>query len=105
VRSSSTSLGGRAYSNFGMKDRLPTSIPPAEAIYTCKEEPSTKPWRAREAERLLLGGPADEAAFRRSAEAEMAAAAVRQGNAFKVALAISTIVATLRELSKEAAPR
>ena len=64
-----------------------------------------KPWRAREAERLLVGGPADEAAFRRAAEAELAPAAVRQGNAFKVALARSTIVATLRELSKEGALR
>src|SRR5918999_2629714 len=64
-----------------------------------------KPWRAHEAERLLLGGPADEAAFRRAAEAELAPADVRQGNAFKVTLARSTIVATLRELSKEGALR
>jgi xanthine dehydrogenase YagS FAD-binding subunit len=64
-----------------------------------------KPWRAREAERLLVGGPADEAAFRRAAEAELASAAVRQGNAFKVTLARSTIVATLRELSKAGALR
>ena len=64
-----------------------------------------KPWRAREAERLLVAGPADEAAFRRAAEAELASAAVRQGNAFKVALARSTIVATLRELSTEGALR
>jgi xanthine dehydrogenase YagS FAD-binding subunit len=64
-----------------------------------------KPWRAREAERLLVGGPADEAAFGRAAEAELASAAVRQGNAFKVALARSTIVATLRELSTEGALR
>ena len=64
-----------------------------------------KPWRAREAERLLLGGPADEAAFRRAAEAELDAADTRQGNAFKVGLAVSTIVATLRELSQEGAVR
>src|ERR687896_764547 len=64
-----------------------------------------KPWRAREAEGLLVGGPADEAAFGRAAEAELASAAVRKGNAFKVALARSTIVATLRELSKEGALR
>jgi xanthine dehydrogenase YagS FAD-binding subunit len=64
-----------------------------------------KPWRAREAERLLLGGPADEAAFRRAAEAELAAATVRQGNAFKVTLAVSTVVAVLRELSSEGALR
>jgi len=59
-----------------------------------------KPWRAREAERILLGGPADEAAFRRAAEAELAAATVRAGNAFKSALAVATITATLRELSE-----
>ncbi|WP_433438432.1 FAD binding domain-containing protein [Nonomuraea sp. CA-141351] len=62
-----------------------------------------KPWRAAEAERLLLGGPADEAAFRRAAEAELASAAVREGNAFKTRLAVATIVATLRELSTEGA--
>ena len=60
-----------------------------------------KPWRAREAERLLIAGPADEAAFHRAAKAELASANVKQGNAFKVALATSTIVATLRELSNE----
>ncbi|MGW0486133.1 MULTISPECIES: FAD binding domain-containing protein [Nonomuraea] len=62
-----------------------------------------KPWRAREAERLLTGGPADDAAFRRAAEAEFASATVRQGNAFKTTLAVSTIVATLRELNEGAA--
>ena len=64
-----------------------------------------KPWRAREAERLLVGGPADEASFRRAAEAELAAATVRPDNAFKVALAASTVVATLRTLSTEGASR
>ena len=64
-----------------------------------------KPWRAREAERLLVGGPADEASFRRAAEAELAAATVRQDNAFKVALAAATVVATLRTLSTEGASR
>ncbi|MDI2035637.1 FAD binding domain-containing protein [Paenarthrobacter nitroguajacolicus] len=63
----------------------------------------TKPWRAYEAERLLLGGPADEQAYRRAAEAELAAATVRAGNAFKVTLAEATIVAVLRDLSKAGA--
>ncbi|MEV0384314.1 xanthine dehydrogenase family protein subunit M [Nonomuraea sp. NPDC050643] len=58
-----------------------------------------KPWRAREAERILLGGPATEAEFRRAAEAELAPATVRPANAFKVNLARATIVATLRELT------
>ncbi|MFG2078168.1 FAD binding domain-containing protein [Nonomuraea maritima] len=60
-----------------------------------------KPWRARAAEEALLGGAADEAAFRRAAEAELAAATVRPGNAFKTALATATIAATLRELARE----
>ncbi|MGH3094893.1 MAG: FAD binding domain-containing protein, partial [Streptosporangiales bacterium] len=64
-----------------------------------------KPWRAGEAERLLAGGPTDDAAFRRAAEAELAPAAIQPGNAFKVALATSTIVATLRELSEEGGRR
>jgi xanthine dehydrogenase YagS FAD-binding subunit len=58
-----------------------------------------KPWRAREAERLLLGGPAEELAYRRAAESELATATVRAGNAFKVRLAENTVVAVLRELS------
>lgn len=66
---------------------------------------ATKPWRAREAERLLTGGPADEDAFRRAAEAELAAATVRPANAFKAGLARSTIVATLRELTTEGTAR
>ena len=64
-----------------------------------------KPWRAWEAERQLVGGPADESAFRRAAEAELAGAAVRSGNAFKVALATATIVATLRDLTGEVTAR
>lgn len=62
---------------------------------------ATKPWRARAAERLLSGAPADESVFRRAAEVELAAATVRQGNAFKATLATSTIVAVLRELSRQ----
>ncbi|MBF8189260.1 xanthine dehydrogenase family protein subunit M [Nonomuraea sp. K274] len=57
------------------------------------------PWRAHEAERILLGGPATEEAFARAAEAELAPATVQPGNAFKTGLARATIVATLRELN------
>src|SRR3954447_8227432 len=46
----------------------------------------TKPWRARRAEASLLGGPADEASFRRAAAAELEGAVVRAHNAFKVEL-------------------
>jgi xanthine dehydrogenase YagS FAD-binding subunit len=60
---------------------------------------AAKPWRATEAERILTGGPATEESFDRAAQAELAPAAVRPGNAFKVRLARATIVATLRELN------
>jgi xanthine dehydrogenase YagS FAD-binding subunit len=52
----------------------------------------TKPWRARRAEAALLGGPADPAAFRRAADAELEAAVVREHNAIKVELARRAIV-------------
>jgi xanthine dehydrogenase YagS FAD-binding subunit len=52
----------------------------------------TKPWRARRAEAALVGQPADEASFRRAAEAELADAVVREHNAFKVELAQRAIV-------------
>ncbi|MET9910979.1 xanthine dehydrogenase family protein subunit M [Streptomyces sp. NPDC006476] len=61
----------------------------------------TKPWRATEAERVLLGEPATEEAFRRAAEAELAAAEGGPENAFKIELARRTIVATLRQLLTE----
>ena len=52
----------------------------------------TKPWRARRAEAALVGGPANEAAFRRAAAAELEGAVVREHNAFKVELAQRAIV-------------
>ncbi|NUT47580.1 MAG: xanthine dehydrogenase family protein subunit M [Saccharothrix sp.] len=60
-----------------------------------------KPWRARRAEDLLLGQPADETAFRRAAEAELAAAAPLPGNDFKVPLTRNLVVSALRELTRE----
>jgi xanthine dehydrogenase YagS FAD-binding subunit len=61
----------------------------------------TKPWRAFEAERVLLGGPATEDAFGRAADAELAAAVGGPQNAFKIELARRTVVATLRHLLSE----
>jgi xanthine dehydrogenase YagS FAD-binding subunit len=58
----------------------------------------TKPWRAHEAEQILLGAPATEETFRRAAEAELAAATGLSGNSFKIDLARRTIVAVLRRL-------
>ncbi|MFF0160314.1 FAD binding domain-containing protein [Streptomyces sp. NPDC005263] len=59
----------------------------------------TKPWRAARAEHALLGRPATEEAFRRAAEAELAAAVGGPQNTFKIELAQRTIVATLRQLT------
>lgn len=58
-----------------------------------------KPWRARAAEASLQGAIASEANFRAAAEAELAEARGRPGNAFKIELARRAIVATLTELA------
>ena len=59
---------------------------------------ATKPWRAYEAERVLLGAAATEETFRRAAAAELSAATGLSGNTFKIDLAQRTIVAVLRQL-------
>jgi xanthine dehydrogenase YagS FAD-binding subunit len=46
-----------------------------------------KPWRAREAEQVLTGAPADASIFGRAAEAALAAAKPSGDNAFKIELA------------------
>jgi xanthine dehydrogenase YagS FAD-binding subunit len=57
----------------------------------------TKPWRARRAEAQLVGGPADEASFRRAAATELEDAVVREHNAFKVQLAQRAVVRALTQ--------
>jgi xanthine dehydrogenase YagS FAD-binding subunit len=52
----------------------------------------TKPWRARRAEAELLGGPACAESFASAAAAELAAAEIREHNAFKVELAKRAVV-------------
>lgn len=59
---------------------------------------AAKPWRAREAERILSGAPATDESFHRAAEAELAPATTQADNTFKIDLARRTIVATLRRL-------
>jgi xanthine dehydrogenase YagS FAD-binding subunit len=59
----------------------------------------TKPWRARRAEQSLLGQPAAEASFAEAAQEELAAAAPRPLNAFKVELARRAIVRALMTLT------
>lgn len=58
----------------------------------------TTPWRAHEAERLLLGSPATPESFTRAAAAELAPAVGRRDNTFKIELARRAIVATLTDL-------
>jgi xanthine dehydrogenase YagS FAD-binding subunit len=55
----------------------------------------TKPWRSREAEAALVGKLAGGSAYRQAAEAALAGAAPRSGNAFKVVLAQRTLVRAL----------
>jgi xanthine dehydrogenase YagS FAD-binding subunit len=54
-----------------------------------------KPWRAREAESLLAGKPADASLFRRAAEAALAAAKPSGDNGFKIELALRIVVRAL----------
>ena len=60
---------------------------------------ATKPWRSREAERLLAGKPATEQTFRAAADAALAAARPHRDNAFKVTLAKRTLVRALTEVT------
>jgi len=57
------------------------------------------PWRAQRAEAALRGGPADETAFARAADAELAGAQPLRDNGYKVALARNVLIRTLLELT------
>lgn len=58
-----------------------------------------RPWRARAAEAVLRGAPADRATFERAAEAEFAAARPLRDNGFKVTLASNLAVNVLSALA------
>ncbi len=62
----------------------------------------TKPWRSPDAERALIGQPAEREAFRRAAEVALRGARTTPDNAFKPELAKRTIVRALA-LAAEAA--
>ena len=55
----------------------------------------TKPWRSIEAEKTLIGAPANKQTYRAAAEATLAAARPNNDNAFKVELAKRTLVRAL----------
>ncbi|EFF89753.1 oxidoreductase, molybdopterin-binding subunit [Streptomyces sp. e14] len=64
---------------------------------------ASRPWRARAAERVLAGAPADGETFAAAADAELAAARPLPHNGYKVTLMRNLIVAVLTELAEEAA--
>lgn len=57
---------------------------------------ATKPWRAHEAERALIGRPATLESFRRAAAIAMQGAAPHGENAFKIELGRRTVVRALQ---------
>ncbi|KFG76841.1 FAD binding domain-containing protein [Streptomyces mutabilis] len=64
---------------------------------------ASRPWRARAAESVLIGAPADGTAFGAAADAELAAARPLPDNGYKVTLMRNLVVAVLTELAEEAA--
>jgi xanthine dehydrogenase YagS FAD-binding subunit len=64
---------------------------------------ASRPWRARAAERVLTGAPADAETFAAAADAELAAAEPLPRNGYKVTLMRNLVMAVLTELSEEAA--
>jgi len=62
----------------------------------------TKPWRARDAEAALAGGPADRARFQAAAARALAGARPLAQNAFKIELAQRALVRALTTVSKGA---
>ncbi|MFD7496530.1 FAD binding domain-containing protein [Streptomyces sp. NPDC059832] len=62
---------------------------------------ASRPWRARTAERELIGGPASAEAFAAAADAELAAAKALPENGYKVTLMRNLVVAVLTELTEE----
>ncbi|MEU3731722.1 xanthine dehydrogenase family protein subunit M [Streptomyces sp. NPDC033538] len=64
---------------------------------------ASRPWRARAAERVLIGRPAGGGTFAAAADAELAAARPLPDNGYKVTLMRNLAVAVLTELAEEAA--
>ncbi|WP_053847148.1 xanthine dehydrogenase family protein subunit M [Streptomyces sp. NRRL B-24085] len=63
---------------------------------------ASRPWRARAAERVLMGAPAGAETFAAAADAELAAARPLPRNGYKVTLMRNLVVAVLSELAEEA---
>lgn len=61
---------------------------------------ASRPWRARAAEAVLTGAPADGETFAAAADAELAAARPLPDNGYKVTLMRNLVVAVLTELAE-----
>jgi xanthine dehydrogenase YagS FAD-binding subunit len=61
---------------------------------------ATKPWRAREAEKTLLGMQLDEKSARRAGEIAFQGASPRQHNAYKIALGRETLARALLHVAQ-----
>lgn len=59
-----------------------------------------KPWRAREAEQQIIGGPATRSAFAAAINAELQAAEPLSDNAFKIPMVEALVTQTLVELAE-----
>ncbi|MEU1870433.1 xanthine dehydrogenase YagS FAD-binding subunit [Streptomyces ambofaciens] len=64
---------------------------------------ASRPWRARAAESVLTGAPADGDTFAAAADLELAAARPLPDNGYKVPLMRNLVVAVLTELAEETA--
>jgi xanthine dehydrogenase YagS FAD-binding subunit len=62
---------------------------------------ATKPWRSREAEKVLQDASPDEATFKRAADAALADAKPQSENGFKVELARRCIVHALKQATTQ----
>jgi xanthine dehydrogenase YagS FAD-binding subunit len=59
-----------------------------------------RPWRARRAEQVLLGGPANDDAFRHAITAELEAAVPLRDNGYKVPLLANVVTSVLHGLAE-----
>ncbi|MBE8477364.1 MULTISPECIES: FAD binding domain-containing protein [Streptomyces] len=64
---------------------------------------ASRPWRARVAEQMLTGAPAEAVSFAAAADAELAAARPLAHNAYKVRLMHNLVAAVLTEMVQEVA--
>lgn len=77
----------------------PPEVPRIESVRIALGGIATKPWRAHEAEAVLSGRPLTEQVAAAAADAALAGAVTRGGNAFKPQLAKQTLIRALFEVA------